>query len=86
MGLSWGAIRESDPFMLGSQPSVFTVSPMAPARNNIGEAKGKYKQNLIFLTPKFGVMPPLKRGVRVVSPNPRQDLRLGFPFGQSLLR
>ena len=27
----WGAIRESNPFMSGSQPDVFTVSPIAPA-------------------------------------------------------
>ena len=26
----WGAIRESDPFMSGSQPDVLTVSPIAP--------------------------------------------------------
>lgn len=29
--LVWGAIRESNPFMSGSQPDVFTVSPIAPA-------------------------------------------------------
>ena len=28
--LWWGAIRESDPFMSGSQPDVLTVSPIAP--------------------------------------------------------
>ncbi len=28
--LRWGAIRESDPFMSGSQPDVLTVSPIAP--------------------------------------------------------
>ena len=31
----WGAIRESNPFMTGSQPVVFTVSPIAPRSNTI---------------------------------------------------
>ncbi len=39
----WGAIRESNPFMLGSQPSVFTVSPIAPREQSIEIPPAFYK-------------------------------------------
>lgn len=43
----WGAIWESNPFMLGSQPSVFTVSPMAPQREYIRRIGRDWQGNFI---------------------------------------
>ena len=46
---SWGAIRESNPFMFGSQPNVFTVSPIAPCRITILFVRKQVKENCFSL-------------------------------------
>lgn len=62
--LRWGAIRESDPFMSGSQPDVLTVSPIAPRlrydRCVAGYSQGKNSQSA---NSNFQVFMPVGSGV-----------------------
>ena len=75
-GFVWGAIRESNPFMFGSQPNVFTVSPIAP-RKKIIKTLIAFGKSIIK---DFGAFSwfQAKSGVLSASLDPLQGCHPGF--------